>query len=404
MRHRMRKLFALVAVCAVPLALWALLPLSSAGSATPGQIQRKITRKESQIAGHRAHERVLTTDITALSQRIRGLQSDITRLQTRQTRLETNLSAKRLQLAKLQGQLRAERLKLARLKARLGAARTTLAKRLVQIYEDGEPDVIAVVLESNGFEDLLERGEFLRRISRQDTRIITAVKTAKAAAAASATRLSGLERKQAKVTAVIAAEAEQVAAIKGTEVSRRGVFASARSEKTSALVASRSQRHHLESDVATLRAQQSAIEARLAASSGTAPAGPIRPGSGGLIWPVNGPITSPFCESRPWEACHPGIDIGVPSGTPVRAAASGRVALIESAGASGGYGNFLCIQHSGSLSTCYAHLMSFRVSMGQSVSQGQVVAISDCTGRCFGPHLHFEVRINGQVVNPMNYL
>jgi peptidoglycan DL-endopeptidase CwlO len=404
MRSRMRKLLALVAVCALPLALWALLPLSSAGSATPGQIQRKIARKQSQIAGHRAHEHVLTTDITALSKRIRSLQSDITRLQARQTRLETNLSAKRLQLARLQGQLRAERLKLARLKARLGAARKTLATRLVQIYEDGEPDVIAVVLESHGFEDLLERGEFLRRISRQDTRIITAVQTAKAAAAASATRLSGLERKQAKVTAAIAAEAEQVAAIKGTLVSRRGVYASARASKTSALVASRSQRHHLESDVATLRAQQSAIEARLAAASGTAPAGPIRAGSGGLIWPVNGPITSPFCEPRPWEACHPGIDIGVPSGTPVRAAASGRVALIEGEGASGGYGNFLCIQHSGPLSTCYAHLMSFRVSMGQSVSQGQVVAISDCTGRCFGPHLHFEVRINGQVVNPMNYL
>jgi murein DD-endopeptidase MepM/ murein hydrolase activator NlpD len=404
MPGRMRKLFALVVLCAVPLALWGVLPLSSAGAPSPGQIQRKITRKESQIAGHRAHERVLTTDITALSKHIRALQGDITRLQARQTRLETDLAAKRLQLARLQGQLRAERLKLARLKARLAAAKKTLAKRLVQIYEDGEPDIIAVLLESDGFEDLLERGEFLRRISRQDTRIITAVKTAKAATAASATRLAGLERKQAKVTATIAGEVQQVAVVKGALVDRRAGFASARAKKTSALVASRSQRVHLEADVATLRKQQEAIQARLAAASGTAPAGPIHAGSGGLIWPVNGPITSPFCESRPWEACHPGIDIGVASGTPVRAAASGRVALIESAGASGGYGNFLCIQHSGALSTCYAHLMSFRVSMGQSVSQGQVVAISDCTGRCFGPHLHFEVRINGQVVNPMNYL
>jgi murein DD-endopeptidase MepM/ murein hydrolase activator NlpD len=283
-------------------------------------------------------------------------------------------------------------------------AREVLAARLVQIYENGEPDVLTVVLEANGFEDLLERGEFLRRLSAQDTRIITAVKTAKAAAAAEAERLSGLEKRQAKVTAAIADETNQVAAVKGQLVERQTGFRQARERKTSALVASRSQRQHLEADVATLRKQQAAIEAKLAAASGGGGGGPIRHGSGGLIWPVNGPITSPFCEPRPWEACHPGIDIGVPSGTPVHAAAAGRVALIEGAAASGGYGNFICIQHAGPLSTCYAHLMSFRVSMGQQVSQGQVIAISDCTGRCFGPHLHFETRINGHVVNPMNYL
>jgi peptidoglycan DL-endopeptidase CwlO len=397
----MRKLAAVLALAAVPLALWVLLPLPSSGSPSAGQIQRKIARKESLIAGHRAHERVLTTDITAFTRQITSLQIGIDRLQARQSRLEADLSAKRLELARVQEQLRAERLRLARLKARLAAARRMLSNRLVQIYEDGEPDLVAVVLDAHGFEDLLERGEFLRRISRQDARILGAVRAAKAAATAAATRLGRLERRVAKVAAVIADETNQVAEVKGALVVRRQHFAAARSRKTSALVASRSQRHHLENDVATLRREQSAIEARLAASSGS---GPIRSGSGGLIWPVNGPITSPFCEPRPWESCHPGIDIGVPSGTPVHAAAGGRVALIQGAGSSGGYGNFVCIQHSGALSTCYAHLMSFRVSMGQSVSQGQVIAISDCTGRCFGAHLHFETRINGRVVNPMNYL
>jgi peptidoglycan DL-endopeptidase CwlO len=377
----MRKLSAVIALAAIPFVLWVLLPLPSSGSTSPGQIQKQIQHKESQIAGHRAHERVLTTDITALSHQINTLQGDITRLQARESKLEADLAVKRAQLARLQGQLRAERLRLARLRARLAQARNVLAARLVQIYENGEPDVLTVVLEAHGFEDLLERGEFLRRLSAQDTRIISAVKTARAAAD----------------------EMNQVAAVKGQLVERQAGFRDARARKTSALVASRSQRQHLESDVATLRKQQAAIEAKLAAASGGG-GGPIRQGSGGLIWPVNGPITSPFCEPRPWEACHPGIDIGVPSGTPVHAAAAGRVVLVEGAGASGGYGNFICIQHAGPLSTCYAHLMSFRVSMGQQVSQGQVIAISDCTGRCFGPHLHFETRINGQVVNPMNYL
>jgi murein DD-endopeptidase MepM/ murein hydrolase activator NlpD len=107
---------------------------------------------------------------------------------------------------------------------------------------------------------------------------------------------------------------------------------------------------------------------------------------------------------RPWESCHPGIDIGVPSGTPIRAAAAGTVILEQSEASSGGYGNFTCIDHGGGLSSCYAHQQSFAVSQGAQVSQGQVIGYSDCTGLCFGPHLHFEVRVNGTPVDPMGYL
>ena len=123
-----------------------------------------------------------------------------------------------------------------------------------------------------------------------------------------------------------------------------------------------------------------------------------------VMGPLTGQITSPFCESRSWESCHPGIDIGVPAGTPIRAAASGKVVLMQGTGASGGYGNFTCIQHTASLSTCYAHQSRFATSVGASVKQGQVIGYVGCTGRCFGDHLHFETRINGSVVSPMNYL
>jgi len=164
------------------------------------------------------------------------------------------------------------------------------------------------------------------------------------------------------------------------------------------------ERKQLEGNLSDLKAQQAKIASTLQQSQGQLPAGPIKRGGGTLIWPVNGPITSPFCESRAWESCHPGIDIGVPSGTPIRAAAAGRVALVQSEAASGGYGNFTCIQHTGAMATCYAHQSVIRVSVGQQVSQGQVIGLTGCTGRCFGPHLHFEVRINGAVTNPLNYL
>ena len=127
-------------------------------------------------------------------------------------------------------------------------------------------------------------------------------------------------------------------------------------------------------------------------------------GSGALAWPVRGPITSPFCERRAWEACHPGIDIAVPSGTPVLAAANGRVTLVQPTGASGGYGNFTCLAHSAAVSSCYAHQQSVLVHPGQLVTRGQRIGVSDCTGRCTGPHLHFEVRVDDRAVCPAAYL
>ena len=117
-----------------------------------------------------------------------------------------------------------------------------------------------------------------------------------------------------------------------------------------------------------------------------------------MIWPVNGPIVSPFGPR--WGRMHEGVDIAVPSGTPVRAAKSGRVVQ---AGVMGGYGNIVCVDHGGT-QTCYAHLSGFSTSAGASVSQGQVVGSSGCTGSCTGPHVHFEVRIGGSAVNPAGYL
>ena len=90
----------------------------------------------------------------------------------------------------------------------------------------------------------------------------------------------------------------------------------------------------------------------------------------------------------------------MPEGTPIRAAAAGTVIFTEPEASSGGYGNYTCIDHGGGLSTCYAHQTSFAVSAGQSVSQGEIIGYSGCTGYCFGPHVHFEVRINGVVTDP----
>ncbi len=177
---------------------------------------------------------------------------------------------------------------------------------------------------------------------------------------------------------------------------RTSELATARQKQHATLEQIRKRQDDLETDVNQISEQ---IAKRLAESSGALPAGPIQPGSHGLIWPVTGPVVSGFGPR--WGSFHEGIDIAVPTGTPIRAAASGSVAI---AGVEGGYGNYTCVDHGGSLSTCYAHQERILVSVGQSVSQGQIIGISDCTGHCLGPHVHFEVRVNGEAVDPMGYL
>jgi len=98
---------------------------------------------------------------------------------------------------------------------------------------------------------------------------------------------------------------------------------------------------------------------------------------------------------------HEGIDIAAPTGTPIRAAAGGTVI---SAGWLGGYGNLTVIDHGGGVSTAYGHQSAFAVGGGQAVAQGQVIGYVGSTGHSTGPHLHFEVRINGSAVDPMGYL
>jgi murein DD-endopeptidase MepM/ murein hydrolase activator NlpD len=382
----------------ITLALAAFLVLPMPGQTS--SVNRKMDVVRAKIRDKKAKEGVLTGTITRYNQKIQSLQGDIRGLQQRQNNIQVSLDQKRTELFATQNKLEKAKDRLARLKVYLARAQKVLGQRLAQMYKDGEPDVLTVVLESNGFADLLERTQFLDRITNQDNQIITRVRSLKAQTTKQTKQLAVLQKQQKAAAIAIEVRRNQVAAVKGKLVSSRSDLQSARDGRQVILSRVRSTRHRLEGDLSKMQAQVAA-QLRAAQQGPALGAGPIRRGTGSMIWPVNGPITSPFCERRAWEACHPGIDIGVPAGTPIRAADSGRVVL---AGWNGGYGNYTCIQHTASLSSCYAHQSSIQVSVGQNVSQGQVIGLVGCTGLCFGDHLHFEVRINGAVTNPLNYL
>lgn len=155
------------------------------------------------------------------------------------------------------------------------------------------------------------------------------------------------------------------------------------------------------SESSILAAQQQQIAALIAQSAARSGSAGSTGGNTnlGLIWPVHGPVTSEYGPR--WGGFHPGIDIGDPTGTPIHAARSGQVIY---AGWESGYGNFVLIDHGGGVVTGYAHQSQIAVTQGQSVAQNEVIGYVGSTGDSTGPHLHFEVRINGSPRNPRDYV
>ena len=365
-----------------------------ATTAAPAQdLQSRLDEKQAELDAAKHQESVLSTTIAGFTDQIDQLTGEVATLRNREALVQA-------QLEETQARLARERAALNVLRDRFQRSVRILKGRLVAIYKSDEPDALTVILQSDGFDDLLERYQYLTSIEEQDSALVGRVRDLRVDTRNTVEQVRS-DRDQ------IAARKAELERTRAQLEARQADLTSVRADKRDALADTRSHTEELEGDISGIQDQiQAQIQAaQEAAATPTAPVGPV-PGesSSGFIWPVNGPITSPFCEQRAWESCHPGIDIGVPSGTPIRAAAAGTVILIQSEASSGGYGNYTCIGHSSTLSTCYAHQQSFSVSQGQHVSQGQVIGISDCTGLCFGPHLHFEVRVNGSPVDPMGYL
>jgi murein DD-endopeptidase MepM/ murein hydrolase activator NlpD len=158
-------------------------------------------------------------------------------------------------------------------------------------------------------------------------------------------------------------------------------------------------------EVAAEAQQDTNIELLLASLN--TPGGELAPATGAFFaFPIPGaPVTSGFGPRidpiAGYVGFHPGVDFGAPLGTPIHAAGDG---LIVFAGQESGYGNYTCISHGHGIATCYGHQSQILVQVGQSVVRGQVIGLVGTTGYSTGPHLHFEVRINGQVTDPMPWL
>ena len=362
----------------------------------------KLEAVEAKIGKAEERQGVLTSDIAAMGDEISALEGQVSSLRNQEAAAEEALAAKEAELQGAEDELREALDRLATLRGRLKRALVNLRDRLVAIYTYGSADLTEVILSSEDYGDMVARTAYFDAINESDQALAERVRSLRDEA-----KKLVRQRKIAKLTIedardAIAAKEQRLETTRSHLESREGALLSARAERRAALKGIEGNIDEHEEIAADLRSQ---IAQEIAEATGgvALPAGPMQsPSAAGFIWPVEGTVTSGF--GYRWGRMHEGIDISVPEGTPIRAAADGTVILEQSEYESGGYGNYTCIDHGGGLSTGYAHQLSFAASVGDRVSQGDVIGYSGNTGHSTGPHLHFEVRINGAPTDPLGYL
>jgi peptidoglycan DL-endopeptidase CwlO len=376
-------------------------PASGDVSTRKQAIDTRLERAQAKLAWAERRERELAGEITSVNQEIRGLASEVGVVSTRLAPLERDLDLHREKLDRLNELFRLQTSRYELFRHEYEALIARLGNRLVDLYEGGESSTLEVLLASKSFSDLITQAQVVDSIGVQDKKISQEVGGAKERVREQRAHTKRFRSLVAAETRTIAVRAGQVRALRDQLLASRDHLAAARSAKRESLQNVKESKAEYLHEVAGLQAASAALagQIRSAQSSSSYAPGDVTPSAAGFIWPVNGPVTSPF--GWRWGRMHEGIDIGVGSGTPIHAAASGRVIY---AGWMSGYGNLVAIDHGRGISTAYGHQSSIAVSNGQIVSQGQTIGYVGCTGHCFGPHLHFEVRINGTPVDPLGYL
>lgn len=385
--------------------LLVLLLLAGAPSAHAADLGERLEATEGKLEEVRDRKGVLTSTISRYGDRIDELTASVAAIRTRQAKAHERFLARQGELAKARAALAGAKAKLEHARAHLQVALVALRRHLVAIYESGSPDLLSVIVGSDGMEDLAARAEYLDRIRGMDEAVVGRVRDLR-----NEVRDLVVARLNSKVRIERARDyivgfAQRLRDNRAALRSRQAALLDARSQREAAL--SQIGEHEEELDGSVEAIQTEIVEQLRETGSTPYLAGPAVNGETlGMIWPVEGPIASGFGprDIGAGYEFHPGIDIAVPEGTPIHAALSGTVIFTEPEASSGGYGNYTCIDHGGGLSTCYAHQSEFAVSPGQSVSQGEVIGYTGCTGYCLGPHLHFEVRVFGEVTDPMGYL
>ena len=363
------------------------------------QLDSQIATLQNTLTGQRQKERALRSQVDDYTSRIRALEARVGDVSLRLTTLEEDLALHQKRLDALNALFTVQTDRLTTLRGEYRRSLDVLNKRLVDIYESDDPTTLDILFGSHSIQDAIDRVQALSEINAQDRAVSAAVARAKRQVTAARTKTKRLRGTVNAETAVIRARTDQTRAVRDELVGARNDLSSTKQQKLQDLSTLTEAERQEAGEIDALQAASARIAAQIRAAQAQNTGPTQTPSNAGLIWPVQGPVTSPF--GWRWGRMHEGIDIGVGYGTPIHAAAGGTVIYC---GWEEGYGNFVVIDHGGNLATAYGHQSSIAVTCGQQVNQGQVIGYVGCTGHCFGPHLHFEVRVNGNPVDPLGYL
>lgn len=275
--------------------------------------------------------------------------------------------------------------------ARIGALKSSVVNRAVASYIRPQQEAFAEFANAKDLGEASRRRSILAQVVANDRDLIDQLRAAK----------EDLDVQKAAAESARGLAAQRRQAVESELRSLQGAL----NEKARVQRALDERIADIQSEIDQLSGQDAAIaaiiqreQASRASRSPGADAGG-RVSGAGLIWPINGTVTSEY--GYRWGRLHAGIDISDPTGTPIKASKAG---VVIYAGSMSGYGNVVIIDHGGGFSTLYGHQSRMATSDGQSVSQGEVIGYVGNTGRSTGPHLHFETRVNGDAQNPRRYL
>ncbi len=382
-----------------------LLLVAGTAAGDPGTDKARIDGRIDTLRGRAAaadqKAGVLTEQLSAVAGQVRELEAGVRAQQARLSVLRGQLAGARARLAALDGTIARQTERLGRLRGEYRLALSRLEQRVRELYMTDGPDALAFVLGTASFADLIDNLDLLNRIGRQDERIAARVKASRDGVADARRRTKAARVEAAHVEAAVASATSEQQGVVSRLVASRDALVAARRDKSATLASIRDDRASTLAEIDALEEQSAVLAERIRQAQQQSSSVPVvvPSGSGVLGWPVSGPVTSGF--GLRWGRMHEGIDIAVAEGTPVRAAGAGTVIY---AGWMGGYGNLVVVDHGNGLSTAYAHHSSLGVGVGQTVTAGQVVSYSGNTGNSTGPHVHFEVRVNGSAVDPLGYL
>jgi murein DD-endopeptidase MepM/ murein hydrolase activator NlpD len=364
-------------------------------------IESQISSLEGKLQAQKHREQALRSQVADFTSRIRTLEGKVGDVSLRLSTMETDLALHQRRLTALNQLFAVQTKKFLFLKQQFAESVQVLNTRLVDIYESDEASTLDVFLGSSSVQDALDKVQYLNDIGDQDRRIAQQVAVAKAAIKVQRAKTKKLRGTVQSETAVISARTAQTRDVRNQLVGATNDLSSSKQQRLQDISKLTAEQQAEAGEIDALQASSNALTARIqAAQANRQGGGPTStPSSAGLIWPVNGPVTSPF--GWRWGRLHEGIDIGVGTGTPIKAAAAGTIIYC---GWESGYGNLTVIDHGGNLATAYGHQSSIAVACGQQVAQGDVIGYVGSTGHSTGPHLHFEVRINGSPVDPLGYL